>query len=411
MADKKQSISVVDKTACCACGACVTVCPQNAIHMEMDSIGSYYPQVDDNCIRCGLCTKVCPSINDIPREVPQDGCAAVSKSKHDKSASGGVFYTVAKTIMQEQGAVVYGASMTADMDVVITRATEPVELISMQGSKYVKSSMGDSYHAVKQDLTEGKKVLFSGAPCQVAALKSFLKIDYDNLITMDIVCHGMPGMGLFQKYLRWLESGNADSKNGYVAKETKTVKNYRFRNKTVLDRDGYVAKVEFSDGAEKQIIGKYDPYYGSFLDSEIFTETCYFCKYASPERVSDITIGDWNTRGKSRFYDWRPVSIALVNTAKGRKLWDTVLPLFETTDISLEDEMRGNKQLSQPSSIEKYNPSLCAEMMDGKFDAIRRRRIHAVPIRRRMKEKLMMRIPFRTRKKIIHVIKDVLHIE
>lgn len=411
MEGKKQSICIVGMNKCCSCGACIEVCPKKAIRMEMDSLGSFYPKIDDRCIHCGLCLNVCPVLNDVTRSTPKQGCAAVSKLEHDQSASGGVFYTLASKFLKEPDSVVYGATMTSNMDVVITRATEEGELCSMQGSKYVKSSMGNAFYLVKSDLEAGKKVLFSAAPCQIAALKSYLKIDYENLYMVDIVCHGMPGAGLFHKYIMWLENRDPKVKNGNASKTKKAVTSYRFRNKTPLDRDGFVAKVGFSDGTEKKIVGKYDPYYGSFLDSEIFTKACYSCKYASAYRVSDITIGDWNTRGKSRFHDWRPVSIALVNTERGQKLWDTVSSLFETADISLEAEMIGNKQLSQPSSIEKYKPSLCAEMMNGEFDAIWRRRIDAVPAKKRIEEKLMMRVPFRTRKKIIHFIKDVLHIE
>lgn len=285
--------------------------------------------------------------------------------------------------------------MDENMEVFVARAEKRETLIQMLGSKYVKGSMGE-VDKVKKDLEAGKYVLFSGAPCQIAAINRYLGKDYDNFFSIDIVCHGMAGQGLFLHYIKWLEE-----------KHQKRVETYRFRTKTGRDRDGYIADIRFSDTRNKTIIGKYDPYYGSFLDGSIFAERCYSCSLACRERLGDLTIGDWGSRGDSRFYDWRAVSIVLINTEKGQRLWNMTERLFDKTSILLSEEFKTNQQLDHPSDISKYKPELITKMMDGEFEIIAKERKKAVPFGKRFIERMVMLVPFQIRKRTIHIIKDL----
>lgn len=396
MDDRIKTIESINRMDCCACGSCVAACPQKAIHMIMNNMGSYYPVVNHLCVQCGKCLDACPSSHMASKSSIMEGYAVVSKIEHEKCASGGAFYTLAARFIEINNGVVYGVVINESMDAVVARAENQTDIINMLGSKYVKSSIGDLFLTIRNDLISGRKVLFSGAPCQIAAVKAFLCKDYENLFTIDIVCHGMPGKGVFQSYIQWI-------KNSYG----KSVSAYRFRTKTGYDRDGFIAEIFFDDDTSIKSIGKYDPYYGCFLDSSIFMECCYSCKYACPERVSDITIGDWNSRGDSRFYDWRAVSIALINTRKGLTLWTSTKHLFDISPISLLAEIKGNRQLNRPSDIALFKPDVLSQMMNGDFLSIKKKRIQSVSLMNRIIERTLMLVPFHFRKKCIHWVKDL----
>ena len=198
---------VLPRVKCTGCHACYSVCPRNAITMEMDEEGFLYPRIDQNkCINCSLCRGACPvlSIDTVEMENPIKTCyAACAKNRDERrtSSSGGVFSAIARQVINEGGFVcgaLFDEQLTLQHKVIQTESG----LMRIKGSKYIQSKIGDSFITIKELLSSGRKVLFCGTPCQVAGLKSFLKSDPDNLLTIDLICHGVPSPGLFNKYLQ-----------------------------------------------------------------------------------------------------------------------------------------------------------------------------------------------------------------
>ena len=197
-------INIVEKKDCCGCSACVSKCPKQCISMIVDNEGFSYPYLDkENCIDCGLCEKVCPVINQNEPKKPLRCYAAINPDENIrvKSSSGGIFTMIAEYIIAE-GGVVFGAAWNKNWQVEHTYTEVKEGLKVFRGSKYIQSIIGDSFIQVELFLKVGRKVLFSGTPCQIAGLKKFLRKEYNNLITVDFVCHGVPSPGVFRWYMK-----------------------------------------------------------------------------------------------------------------------------------------------------------------------------------------------------------------
>ena len=210
-------IAIKEKHNCCGCSACVQVCPKQCIRMYADNEGFLYPQVNSTiCIDCGLCEKVCPVINQNKPNVPLSVYAAknINEEVRIKSSSGGIFTLLAEQIISE-GGVVFGARFNENWEVVHDY-TETIDgLESFRGSKYVQSSISDNFKVAKQFLKEGRKVLFSGTPCQIAGLKKFLQKEYENLLTMEVVCHGVPSPMVWRDYIDYKRAKRDTGKNTF----------------------------------------------------------------------------------------------------------------------------------------------------------------------------------------------------
>ena len=196
-------IKIIQKEQCCGCSACLHICPKHSISFREDKEGFLYPQVDTaTCIDCGLCEKVCPVLNQGEERMPLKVYAA--KHADDeirmKSSSGGIFTLLADQII-DKGGVVFGARFNENWEVVHDYTETKEGLAPFRGSKYVQSNIGNSYKQVEEFLKTGREVMFTGTPCQVAGLKKFLRIDYENLLTVDFVCHGVPSPMVWRKYL------------------------------------------------------------------------------------------------------------------------------------------------------------------------------------------------------------------
>lgn len=204
-----------DKSKCCCCSACYNICPQNAIFIKEDEHGYKYPQIDTSkCVKCGLCKRICPYQRKIEsyknkekQEMQKESYAAqiINEEILNKSASGGIFAAIATEILNNDG-IVYGCSLEKKenkLEPKHIRIDNIENLYKIQGSKYVQSDIKDSLKMVKRDLDEGKIVVFSGTPCQIDGLKAFLKSDYEKLLTIDIICHGVPNARIFQDYIEF----------------------------------------------------------------------------------------------------------------------------------------------------------------------------------------------------------------
>lgn len=291
-------IHIDDKKDCCGCGACAQRCPKRCISMQEDGEGFLYPRIDLSlCIDCGLCEKVCPVLH---QDAPREPLAVYAAKNPDEtvrlsSSSGGIF-----TLLAEQtlscGGVVFGARFNERWEVV-HGYTETVDgLAAFRGSKYVQSRMGDSYRECEQFLKQGREVLFSGTPCQIAGLHRYLRKGYDRLLTVDIICHGVPSPGVFRRYL-------AEMKEMIVRKnriDEVIIKDISFRNKR-LGWKKYSFSLTYSipqkDGVEKMMVHSESKYKNVFLKGFVrdlyLRPSCHACPAKAFKSGSDMTIGDF----------------------------------------------------------------------------------------------------------------------
>lgn len=341
---------------CCTCYNCVDRCPSSAISLVKADLDTLVASIDaDKCIGCNLCEKVCPIINPVDLVYPQAAYAGVSISPMAKfSASGGLFYEVANYLLN-RGYYVYGASYNEDLSVSHIEISSIADLHCLQGSKYVKSNTSGINKSVLERLNNDEKVLFSGTPCQIASLYNYLpsSVSLENLVTIDIVCHGTPSLGLFLHHCWHLEKCNK-----------RKIKRFVFRDNSFghehIGRIYYIPKRFFQKSSI--LYSTEDSYYKLFLDGLIYSEGCYNCVYATPKRCSDITLGDfWGAKNEiPDFYKINKltkdssISAFIVNTKKGAQILDAIQNcgvIIERVDykkITLH-----NPQLNYPVRINK----------------------------------------------------------
>lgn len=331
------------KHDCCACGACVNICPQNAISMKSDEYGFLFPIINhDLCIECGLCLKVCAfkKGNKLGEESIST-FAAVNRTDEIliTSSSGGVFGALASKIFNDNG-IVFGCAMNNQMTVEHTSIESSKDIKRLQGSKYVQSDTKLTLREAKNVLDTGRKVLYTGTPCQIDGLKSYLGKEYDNLLTADLICHGVPNNQLFKDYIRWYE----------LEKGIK-IKTYNFRDKTKEGMSTLGRIIYKKDGKshQKTINHTLDWYYHYFMQGSIYRDSCYVCPYSTSKRTGDFTIGDyWGIEEFHPEIDTnKGVSLLLVNSKKAlENLNDLNLYLYES---DFEKASRYNKNLLHPT--------------------------------------------------------------
>ncbi len=304
---------VVNESFCCGCSACEAVCAQHAITMKENEKGFILPSVDESkCVNCGLCTKVC----NFTKEKVNDSniLSAFSLVVNEdevlkKSTSGGAFTVLSDYVLKDGGAIV-GSVMQNDFSVEHIIAENVADRNRMRGSKYVQSNTQGVFPKVKTMLQNGRKVLFSGTPCQCAALQSFLGKEYDNLIVVDFLCHGVPNNRLFKDHIAYLEQQYG-----------KKIVAYSFRDK-LYGWDSYNNVAVLNNGRQKsRWINQ--AYYKFFVRDFSLREACHHCPYRSTHRPADITIGDfWGIEKLTGIKNNKGVSLVLVHSQKGRDLLD-----------------------------------------------------------------------------------------
>ncbi len=344
------------KEKCCACGACASVCPNDAIRMKPDSCGFIYPHIEDaKCIKCFQCTKVCAFQNAPPTHTPLKTYAAAAKDDAliQQSSSGGLFSVFALNVLRQGGAV-YGTALQLS-DAMLTarhiRIDSPHQLEILRGSKYVQSDMGDTYRQVKKDLAAQRRVLFSGTPCQVGGLYAFLGSEYDNLLTAEVICHGVPSGNMFRDFL-------SCERKKLRAKE---ILSFSFRDKSKGQRS--VCRIKYTDshGATRQKLygGNLLSYILLFYRSAICRPSCYACPYATGKRCADITLGDyWGFHAEHpqleegiNLTDAKGVSCLLVNTPKGAAQAEDIAQSLVLLPSEFAKAARHNAQLCAPVNI------------------------------------------------------------
>ncbi|WP_304152526.1 Coenzyme F420 hydrogenase/dehydrogenase, beta subunit C-terminal domain [Megamonas hypermegale] len=364
------------KEDCCACGACYNICPKNAIEMEIDDYGFKYPKINENkCIGCGACKKVCAFQNIKETNEPLEILVSARKdnSKILQSASGGIFAVFAEKILKENG-IVFGSALIEK-----NKILEPEhiyidkleDLPKLLGSKYVQSDINSTYKEARKFLSAGKKVLFSGTPCQIAGLKSFLGRKYDNLLTIDIICHGVPNAEFFKGYLKILE------------KQIKAkIIDFKFRDKK-YGWGPYTMCIKFKK--DNKIENKYfsleeASYPHMFLYTESLRENCYRCKYTNKNRTGDITIGDyWGIENEhpdllkenGGILDRKKgISAIIVNTEKGKVWLDKCKDELFLYSSTFEQVAKANIQLREPSPYGKYRDKIMQLYKDGGYELV-----------------------------------------
>lgn len=336
-------MKICNEKLCCGCGVCKTVCPQNAIRMTADERGFLHPEIaEELCVNCGLCKKRCPVLRGNPKPDPGVFASYAAWNKNTKelkeSTSGGIFWLLAKEVLAQNG-VVFGAVWTEDWKVRHTFAETPEEAEKFRQSKYMQSETGDAYLQVRDFLRAGRKVLFSGTPCQVAALHGFLGKPDPNLLTTDIICHGVPSPAVFRRYRAHLEEL-------HHAKMTY----YRFRNKVPSWAD-CKNEARFDNGEIHAPDLFEDPYFTVFVQNLSLRESCYSCRFANAEHPADITIADfWGfTHNSFRFFHYqRGCSFVMVNTARGAEAFRKIAPQLVCTPRPVSEAAGVNTNLLHP---------------------------------------------------------------
>ena len=393
------------KDKCCGCGLCAVKCPKQAIEIKEDEYGFMYPFIDKSkCINCGICKKVC-NYNKKENEkklYEKKAYAAISKDNSIivSTASGGVFTTIATSFLYK-GGVVFGCSLEKEKNrftINHVKVTDIKGLEKLKGSKYVQSDISNVFSEIAKELNNKKKVLFSGTPCQVAAIKSFTQNPH-NLFTIDLICHGVPSNKMFNDYISYLSNKNNIE-----------IDNFLFRDKK--KGWGLYYYYYYYDKKKNQFCQKTSPafkssYYQMFLDSYTYRENCYSCPYACDIRVGDITIGDYwgfetehlELMTRHKINPEKGVSCIIVNSSKGQEILDNYssdIYLFE----SKYDKIKlHNQQLNNPSKKQKDREYILENYKENGYQIIEEYYFSRNKIKRLIKG-IWYKIPYNLRKKI-----------
>lgn len=305
---------------CTGCSACENLCPVKAIKMEYNSTGFKYPVINMQiCTECNYCEKSCPVINNTRPKTKVGKISYVVKNKDDiirKESSSGGFFSALATYFMQNGGVVYGVAFNNEFDVEYVRISKIEELYKIRGSKYVQCNAETVLKDVENDLKKDIDVLFSGTPCQIAGLISFLRQEYKNLYVIDVVCHGVPSPIYYEKYKDYLQKT-------YKSKISKI----NFRNKTYGYHSGTI-KIDFENGKTYSESGRSDPYLKAFFGGVSLRESCFNCQFKDNSKESDFTIFDcWHPDAISNFIkrdDDKGYTNVIINSTKGLEIFKKI---------------------------------------------------------------------------------------
>lgn len=336
---------VCDLNKCTGCFACANACPVGAIQMLPGKIGHLFPTILDKCIECNKCIKTCPVNNPVELQKPIKTLAFWIKDdeEHQTSTSGGAAACFTNYILEE-GGTVYGCASLSHGVIEHIRIDKKEDAFKLKGSKYVHSHINNTYQLIKADLKSGKKVLFIGLPCQVAGLKRYIGKENANLFAIDLICHGVPSQQVLFEYIESLG----------IKRDEVSVVAFREAKGSYLTIKSSGRSVYYKNECK-------DLYYMAFNDNLCFRDSCFTCRYSAPERVGDLTIGDFWGLGKQEPFNYTPhghVSVVLVNNSKGELLMKSCSDKYEAVERSLDEAVAGNHNLKSPSvapNAEKFH--------------------------------------------------------
>lgn len=331
---------------CCGCRACLQCCPCNAIRFQPDKYGFEYPTLNaELCVNCNLCETVCPMMNEDVKNSEVFACgAAFATDQQTKytGSSGGLFGVFAQAVLSE-GGIVFGAAFDKNLKLKTTSAETEEELIPLYKSKYLLCDTNQQFRAIEQELQKERFVLYCSSPCQIAALKRYLKKDYSHLLTIDFICHGVGSQTLFDESIAYTEK-----------REEIQIQAVTLRYKKAKASSHYYQYGYLKNGKLRQRSDLYFsfPYYYAYCKQLACRDSCYDCKYASCERVGDITVGDFHTieRYMPKIDRFAGVSMLLINTQKGKKWFDTVASKLEYYPME-KDVLYANNRFSRGSVV------------------------------------------------------------
>ena len=338
---------VCPKIDCTGCQSCVQICPKSAITIREDAKGHVYPKINQlDCIDCGLCIKHCPSVNELSLRPPIKVIAGWVRDvdRRKSSTSGGISYALSKLIVQSGGyfcGVVWD-EQTYSPKHLLTNDINQLEIF--QGSRYSHSDTNNAFKEIKMRLLEGKSVLYTGTPCQVAGLKSYLGKSYKNLFTVDLICHGVPSKRILRDRVISIERISG-----------KKVVDLKSREKT--PNQYFTSTRYFHDDGTSTYVSVYeDPFFRCFVKNYCLRPNCYRCKYSQKQRVSDLTIGDyWGYVPYSiKFRSYRKgTSVILINSSKGESLFDGIKKELVYEERDFENAASCNRNLIGPQEKPK----------------------------------------------------------
>lgn len=334
---------VSETSQCTGCGACASICPVGCISLVSDEEGFTYPVADSTCIGCGECHDVCPVLGDnsYAKIGFEQFCVAARHLDYtvwERSSSGGAFSAICE-VYCDDGDAIFGAKFE-DLKVVHDYVRSVDEIESFMKSKYVQSDLRDSYREARELLKSGRRVLFSGTPCQVAGLRSFLGKEYANLLCVDLICHGVGSPRVFQQYVEYLE---ASYKSKLICF---SFRNQRIKTGRFFD---HIIRLEFENGTKVE--DGSDPYGTGFIQCLFLRPSCSKCVFANTNRVGDITLGDFRRQHEllPEAKKTENLSTIIVNTEKGREVCESLSRYMDVYPVPLEDVVSTSLQLRKPS--------------------------------------------------------------
>lgn len=353
-------IKLAEKSICSGCGACASICPTNSIFMETDEEGFLYPEIKiDKCIECQKCQKACPVLekNTYNHNISAYAVKHNNEEIRMQSSSGGFFSLLAEYVIDNNG-VVFGATLDKSLCVrhICIECKEDIE--KLRGSKYVQSIIGDTYIQAKNHLSEGKIVLFTGTPCQIEGLLKFLGKKYINLITQDIICHGVPSPKVWNNYIKWHEE-----------KGNSSVISTSFRNKKYGWKH-YSMNLQFDNGNEKIFPLKQDLFLRSFSSDLCLRPSCYNCCFKTKYRPSDFTLADfWGIQNIfPETDDDKGTSLVIIRSQKATDIFNFVKPLMTYKTADAETALKYNPSATQsvklPASRKKFLQELNSKNLE-----------------------------------------------
>lgn len=356
-------ITITKKEECCGCHACSNKCPKQCITMKVDNEGFWYPDIDkDICINCGMCEKVCPIIHNENIERKKSisyACKNNDNNVRKTSSSGGVFTLLCENVIKA-GGVVFGACFDENFDVKHMYAETLIECEKFKGSKYVQSKIGNTYEQTKRFLDDGRLVLFSGTPCQISGLEAFLMKKYNNLISVDIACHGVPSPMVYKSYLEILKNKNNSE-----------VSSLSFRDKSVSWKT-YNFKACFKNNKEFNEVAGNNIYMKGFLSDIYLRPSCYDCKFKKPVTSADLTLADyWGVQNiHPEFDDDKGTSLILVNTQKGQDIFNKISIDMDVLKTDLDYALSNNQSIVRPVKRNTKREKFFRELRDNNLEKV-----------------------------------------
>ena len=375
----------VKKDNCTGCYSCANICPKNCINMNMDKEGFKYPNIsEDKCIKCKKCINICPVLNKkvIKNKPRAYACYNKNEVIRRESSSGGIFTLIAENIMKKNG-VVFGARFDEKFNVIHTYTENMDELKYFRGSKYVQSKIRQAYSEVKIFLNNDRIVLFSGTPCQIAGLKSFLGEEYDNLICLDLICHGVPSPLAWDKYKEEVSNG-------------KNITNINFRDKSYGWKN-YSFRMDFDDNTSFIQKGVDSKYIRGFIGDIYLRPSCHNCKFKTLHRQSDITLADfWGIENIEKDMDDDiGTSVVIVNSHKGKNLLNIIEEYTIMKEVDLDECIKYNMSAIESSYCNPRREYFFKNINRFKFDKL---------VEKSLKDPVDIRI----KTKIYNIIKTVM---